>query len=126
MAINAASCGSKFAPATPGVSNAAYYTDYKLTPIFTSQSVSTNTLTAYVSTAFAKANLSVVKSDTAPVVVTDLAAMSTTSGSPTTVATNTASGTAVTRYIGVSVAPTNAASLTGADAATITYTLTVN
>ena len=125
LAINNG-CGSKFAPATPGSTNAVYYTDYRLTPIFTSQSVTTNTLTAYVSSTFAKANLSIVKADSAPVAIGDLAAMSTSSGSQTTLATNATSGTAVTRYIGVSVAPTNGAGMTGADSATITYTLTVN
>ena len=119
-------CGSKFAPTTPGTTNAVYYTDYNLTPTFTSQSVSTNSLTAYVSSTFAKANLSIVKSDSAPSAIGDLAAMSTSSGSQTTLATNATSGTAVTRYIGVSVAPTNGAGLTGADSATVTYTLTVN
>src|SRR5947209_3807298 len=103
LAINTASCGSKFAPATPGVSNAVYYSDYKVTPLFTSQSVATNTLTAYVSSTFSKANLLIVKSDTAPSAVTDLTAMSTSSGSQTTVATNATSGTALTRYIGVAV-----------------------
>ncbi len=56
LAINSG-CASKFAPTTPGVTDAAYYSDYKLTPVFTSQTVSTNTLTAYVSSTFAKANL---------------------------------------------------------------------
>jgi hypothetical protein len=125
LAINTG-CASKFAPATPGTSNAVYYTDYKVTPVFTSQSVSTNSLTAYVSSTFSKANLSIVKSDTAPAAITDLTAMSTSSGAQTTVATNSTSGTAITRYVGVSVAPTNGSGLTGADAATITYTLTVN
>jgi len=118
-------CGSKFAPATPGTTNAVYYTDYRLTPTFTSQSVSTNTLTAYVSSTFSKANLSIVKADSAPSAVGDLTAMSTSSGSQTSLASNATSGTAITRYIGVSVAPTNGAGLTGADSATITYTLTV-
>jgi hypothetical protein len=113
-------CASKFAPTTPGTTNAAYYTDYKVTPIFT------NSLTAYVSSTFSKANLSIVKSDTAPAAVTDLTAMSTSSGSQTTVATNATSGTALTRFIGVSVDPSNGSGLTGADSATITYTLTVN
>ncbi len=126
LGISNGSCGSKFAPATPGTSNAAYYTDYKVTPIFTSQSVATNTLTAYVSSTFSKANLSIVKSDIAPAAVTDLTAMSTASGSQTTVATNATSGAPITRYIGVSVDPTNGAGLTGGDSATITYTLTVN
>ena len=117
LAIANGSCGSKFAPATPGTTSAAYYTDYTVTPVFTSQSVATNTLKAYVSTAFTKANLSILESSSAPSGIGDLNPMGVTSGSQTTVATNAASG--------VAVAPTNGASLTGADAATITYTLTV-
>jgi hypothetical protein len=126
LAINPGSCGSKFAPTTPGSTNAAYYTDYQLTPVFTSQAVTTNTLTAYVSTGFTKANLSVVQSTAAPASIGALTALSTSSAAQTTVATNASSGTAITRYIGVAVAPTNGAGLTGADSATITYTLTVN
>jgi len=125
LGINAPSCGSQFAPTTPGVSNAFYYTPYNITPIFTSQAVSTNTLNAYVSTNFAKANLTVVQSNSAPATSAALTAMSTSSASPTSVGTNLASATAVTRYLGVSIAPTNAAGLTGADSAIITYTLTV-
>ena len=125
LAINAPACGNKFAPTTPGVTSAVYYSDYKLTPIFTSQLVSTNTLTAYVSSNFAKANLSIVQDNALPALITDLTAMSTVVGAQTNVATNATSGTALTRYLGVSIAPTNGAALTGADAATITYTLTV-
>jgi len=125
MGINAPSCGNKFLPTTPGSTNAAYYTDYTLTPIFTSQSVSTNTITAYVSSNFAKANLSIVQNNSSPASIANLTAMSTSAGAPTSVATNATNGTTITRYIGVSIAPTNAAGLTGADSATITYTLTV-
>ena len=87
--------------------------------------MSTNTLTAYVSSNFAKANLSIVQDNALPALITDLTAMSTVVGAQTNVATNATSGTALTRYLGVSIAPTNGAALTGADAATITYTLTV-
>ena len=125
LAINGPSCGSKFAPTTLGTTNAAYYSDYKLTPVFAGQLVSTNTLNAYVSANFAKANLAVVQSNSAPVTISDLTLMSTNAGAQTSVATNAVSGTSLTRYIGVSVTPANAAALTGADAATITYTLTV-
>jgi hypothetical protein len=126
LAINTGACGSKFAPTTPGTTNAVYYTDYQITPMFTSQTVSTNSLTAYVSSTFSKANLSIVQSSATPAAVSDLTPLSTSSSSQTTLATNAASGTAVTRYIGVSVAPTNGSGLTGTDSATITYTLTVN
>jgi hypothetical protein len=125
LAINN-TCGSKFAPTTPGTTNAVYYTDYQLTPVFTSQPVSTNTLTAYVSSTFSKANLSIVQANSTPAAIGDLSAMSTSSSTQTSVGTNVASATPVTRYVGVSVAPTNGAGLTGSDSATITYTLTVN
>ncbi len=125
LAITTASCGNKFAPTTPGSTNAVYYTDYTLTPVFTSQTVSTNTLTAYVSSTFAKANLSIVQAITTPAVIGDLTAMSTSAGAQTSVVTNAVSATPLTRYIGVSVAPTSGAGLTGSDAATITYTITV-
>ena len=125
LAINTGSCGSKFAPTTPGSTNAVYYTDYAVTPVFTSQSATTNTLTAYVSSTFSKANLSIVQANSTPSAIGDLSAMSTSSGSQTSLASNATSGSAVTRYLGVSVAPTNGAGLTGADSATITYTLTV-
>jgi hypothetical protein len=60
--------------------DAVYYSDYKLTPIFTSQAVSTNIVTAYVSSNFAKASLSIVQSSAAPVAIADLTAMSTNIG----------------------------------------------
>jgi len=125
LAINTASCGNKFTPTTPGTTSAVYYSDYQVTPVFTSQAVPTNTVTAYVSSNFAKANLSIVQDNAVPSVITDLAAMSLVVGTQTNIATNAVSGTALTRYIGVSVAPTNGTALTGADVATITYTLTV-
>lgn len=125
LAITAPACGSSFAPTTPGTTNAAYYTDYTVTPIFTSQSVSTNTISAYVSSNFAKTNLSIVQSNAAPATIAGLTAMSTNVAAQTNVATNATSATPITRYVGVSVAPTNGAALTGADSATITYTLTV-
>ena len=125
LAITAPACGSKFAPITPGTTNAAYFSDYQLTPVFTSQPVNTNTLTAYVSSPFARATLSIVQSNAAPAGIGNLTPMSTVPGAQTNVATNAGSGTALTRYIGVSVAPANGPGMTGADAATITYTLTV-
>ncbi len=72
-------------------------TDYRVTPMFTSQPVSTNTITAYVSSTFTKANLSIVQSATAPAAVGDMTAMSTNAGAQTSVATNATSGTTLTR-----------------------------
>jgi len=125
LAINAPTCGSKFAPTTPGTTNAVYYSDYQMTPLFSSQAVATNTVTAYVSSPFARTTLSIVQSNVAPAGIGNLTPMSTAVGAQTNIATNAVSGTALTRYIGVSVAPTNGPGMTGADAATITYTLTV-
>src|SRR3954467_6464874 len=52
LGITTPTCGSTFAPTTPGVSPAAYYTDYRLTPVFANQSATSGTVTAYVSTNF--------------------------------------------------------------------------
>jgi hypothetical protein len=125
LGIATPTCGAQFKPATPGSTAAVYYADYQITPTFASQSVSTNTITAYVSSNFAKANLSLVQANSTPAAIGNLTAMSTSSGSQTTVATNAASGVALTRYIGVSVSPSNGSSLTGSDSATVTYTMTV-
>ena len=51
--------------------------------------------------------------------------MSTNSASPDTIVTNATSGTALSRYVGVSIANSNGAGLTGATSATVTFTLTV-
>lgn len=132
LGINAGNC-NKFAPTTPGVSNAVYWSDYQLTPVFSSQSVSTNTITAQVTTTFGgvangTSNLIIVR-DTA-----NSAALPTGPGSfsnmgsasADTIATNAANGTAITRYVGIAVTPANGASvLTGAQTATVTFTLTV-
>jgi len=129
LGIGTPTCGSKFAPATPGVSPAAYYTDYQLTPVFSNQASTSAAISAYVSSNFATLNniLSVVQASSAPGNIGALSAMSTNSGSPTSIGASLASGTAVTRYIGVSVQPTNSSSATvsGSDSATITYTMTV-
>ncbi len=133
LAINPGNC-NKFAPATPGISNAVYWSDYTLTPTYTSQaSTSASTITAYVSTNFAGSNIAIVRSATAnsnttPVNAASFANLTTTAPGDTvaTPADITGSGVALTRFIGVSVAPTNGgANLTGGTA-TVTFTLTVN
>ena len=122
-------CGAKFDPTTPGTSPAAYYTDYRVTPTFTNQAGTGATVTAYVSSNFATLNniLSVVQANSTPASIGALAAMSVSSGSPTSLGAGLASGTAVTRYVGVQVQPTNSSSTTvsGSDSATITYTMTI-
>jgi hypothetical protein len=129
LGITTPTCGSKFTPATPGVSPAAYYTDYQLTPVFSGQSSTSATVTAYVSSNFATLSnvLSVVQANSAPGNIGALSAMSTNSGAPTAVGSSLVNGVAITRYIGVSVQPTNSTSATvsGSDSATVTYTMTV-
>ena len=80
--------------------------------MFTNQTGTGATITAYVSTNFATLSnvLSVVQANSVPGSIGALAAMSTVSGSPTSIGTSLASGTAVTRYVGVQVLPTNSSS----------------
>jgi len=128
LGINGGNC-NRFAPATPGVSNAIYWSDYNLTPVFTGQSATTSTITAQVTTDFgAPHNVFIVRdsanSSTIPASAAAFTAMGT--GSADTIVTNPTSGTAVTRYIGVAVTPANGATvLTGNQSATVTFTLTV-
>lgn len=132
LGINAGNC-NKFAPVTPGSTNAVYWSDYQLTPVFSSQSVTTNTITAQVTTTFGgvangTTNLIIVRdtanSATLPVSAASFSNMG--SASADTIATNAANGTAITRYIGIAVTPANGASvLTGNQSATVTFTLTV-
>ena len=127
LGINAGNC-NLFGPTVPGVDSAIYWSDYNLTPIFTGQSVSTNTITAQVTTNFTAANASIVRdsanSSTVPTGAAQFTAMGVASAD--TIATNAANGTALTRFIGVAIAPTNGAgTLTGAQSATVTFTLTV-
>ncbi|HLJ29560.1 MAG TPA: hypothetical protein VKY85_22815 [Candidatus Angelobacter sp.] len=129
LGINAGNC-NLFGPTNPGVDNAIYWSDYNLTPVFTSQSTTNNTVTAQVTTDFAAPhNVFVVRdsanSNAVPAGAASFTAVGT--GSADTIATNAASGTAQTRYIGVAVTPANGATvLTGAQTATVTFTLTVN
>jgi hypothetical protein len=128
LAINSG-CGSKYTPAQTG-SDAVYYTDYQLKPVFTSQPNITNpTITAYVSSNFAASNIKIVRdtanSSAAPA-ANGFSAMSTNSGSPDSLASAVASGTPLTRYIGVDINNSNGSGLTGSQSATVTFTLTVN
>src|SRR6185312_12579122 len=132
LGINAGNC-NKFSPTTPGVTNAVYWSDYSLTPVFSSQSVTTNTITAQVTTTFGgvangTSNLIIVRdsanSATLPASAASFSNMG--SASADTIATNATNGTAITRYIGIAVTPANGASvLTGNQSATVTFTLTV-
>src|SRR6478752_772411 len=106
---------------------AIYYSDYTITPAFTNQGTTTgSTLSAYVSSPFAQNGFSIVQSNSAHAAFADFSAMSTASGAQTDVkgASSIATGTALTRYVGVKVDGTNTNSPTGASsAAVVTYTL---
>jgi hypothetical protein len=127
LGINNGNC-NKFAPTTPGTTNAIYWSDYNLNPVFTSQTVTTNTITAQVTTDFAAPNnIHIVRdsanSSTVPTGVASFTNVSTATAD--TIVTNAASGSTQTRFIGVAVTPANGAGVTGAKSATVTFTLTV-
>jgi hypothetical protein len=129
LAINDGKC-NKLAPATPGNSNAIYWSDYNLLPVFTSHtSASASTITAQVTTDFgAPHNIFIVRdsanSSTVPTTVGQFVAMGT-STADTIGAAGLTSGASLTRFIGVAVTPVNGAVLTGAQSAVVTFTLTV-
>lgn len=136
LGINNGNC-NKFAPVNPGASNAVYWTDYALKPVYTTHASTTgSTIKAYVSTNFAGGNLSIVRSvtpnsSTVPTMATDFAAMATTSTGDTIAnAAEMTNGGTITRFIGVSVAPTNGTTgvvASGTTAtATVTFTMTIN
>jgi hypothetical protein len=132
LGINPATCGSKSAPTTPGTTDAIYWSDYNLVPVFTSQStVAASTIKAAVTTNFAGSNIYVVhdsaNSSALPLNAAAFTALSILPGTPDAIVPSAQiiSGTAVTRFIGVGVKPTNGAALTGPQSATVTFTLTV-
>jgi len=130
LAINAPSCGNVFAPAVPGTDSAIYWSDYKLSPIFTGQSTTNYNIKAQVTTNFTAADISVVRDTANSIAVPTAANQFTAMGvaSQDTIATQAdgGSGSSYNRFIGVAVAPTNGAgTLTGLQNATVTFTLTV-
>ena len=129
LAITAGACGQRYTPALTG-GDAVYYTDYQLNPLYASQANTANpTISAYVSSAFGSANIKVVRdtaNSAAAPAANGFSLMSTAVGAQDTIASAVASGTPLTRYIGVDIAPTNGAGVTGAKTATVTFTLTVN
>src|SRR5260370_21940994 len=91
LGINNGNC-NRFPPTTPGTTNAVYWTDYTLNPVYTSQATTAaSSITAYVSANFALANISIVRSSAAnspalPVSAASFAAMSTARGAQDTIA----------------------------------------
>jgi hypothetical protein len=129
LGINNGNC-NKFAPANAGVDNAIYWSDYNLTPVFTSHTAITGTvITAQVTTNFGVSNIFIVRdsanSSTVPANAAAFTALGTATAD-TIAGPGVASGTALTRFVGVAVKPDNGATVgTGAQSATVTFTLTV-
>jgi len=129
LSINNGNC-NKFAPANAGVDNAIYWSDYNLTPVFTSHTAITGTvITAQVTTNFGVSNIFIVRdsanSSTVPANAAAFTALGTATAD-TIAGPGVASGTALTRFVGVAVKPDNGATVgTGAQSATVTFTLTV-
>lgn len=137
LGINAGGC-NLVKPTSPGnvgaglAGDAIYWSDYTVTPMFTSHQVfAGTTVSAQVTTDYAAPhNMFIVRSATAtssttPALSTDFAALNTLAPDILSAA-GTVSGTALTRFVGVAVTPANAATvLQGAQTATVTFTLTV-
>jgi hypothetical protein len=107
-----------------GVSGGQLYsTPYLLQPIFAGFSSTSGTLKAYVSSDFAHPSQLELRDSSSG---SSYSAMSKSSGSQTTFTSSAASVSTITRYLGLFVAGTNgAAAFTGADSATVTFTLVV-
>ena len=126
LGINVPTCGTHV---TDPVLGAIYFSDYNLTATFTNQPVTTNTITAQVTTNFAvNSPASIVRdsanSSTVPTLFTDFTAVGVAAAD--TIASNAVSGTPLTRFLGVKIAPTNGTPVvSGAQNATLTFTLTV-
>jgi hypothetical protein len=107
-----------------GVSGGELYgTPYLLKPLFSSFSSTTGTLKAYVSTDFGHPSQLELRDSSSGVTYS---ALSKSSGSQTLLTSSASSGSTVTRYVGLFVSNTNGGSVfTGADNATVTFTLVV-
>lgn len=129
LGVNAGNC-NKFNPANPGVDNAIYWSDYNVTPIFTSHTATSGTtITAQVTTNFGVSNIFIVRdaanSSTVPASAAAFTALSTATAD-TIAGPGVTSGTALTRFIGVAVTPANGATVgQGSQTAIVTFTLTV-
>ena len=100
-----------------------YSTPYLLQPSFAGFSSATGTLQAYVSVDFVHPSQLELRDS---VNGSTFTALSKISGAPTTLTAAAASGTAVTRYLGLFVSSSNGSTIfTGADNATVTFTLVV-
>ena len=138
LGVNAGNC-NVFAPTTPGQTPAVYWTDYQLTPAWAGL---TATNAASI-TAFAPAleagvviqipSTSTDQSTTVGLNVGTWTTIGATAGTATPVVSGTvlsgagADGTALTRFLGLSVSPTATAAAGGGTAVstTVTFTMTI-
>jgi len=101
-----------------------YSTPYYLQPSFSTFTSTTSSITVYVSTDFA--NPAILNLQDSALSAGPYAAISKIPGTPTSITTTAPSGSSPTRYLGLFVSAANGAgTFTGADSATLTYTLTV-
>lgn len=101
-----------------------YSTPYVMTPQFSSSSGTAANLTVYVSANFI--HTAILQMQDSATSGGAYSAISTNSGGQTSLTTSGTSGTNVTRYLGLFVSNANGPSaFTGADSASLTYTLTV-
>jgi len=110
---------------SPQAGGMVYSTPYNLLPAFTDFSSATGSIGVCVSKSFAHAVvLSLEDSSTGS--SGSFSSVSTTCSSATSLTTSAADRSTITRYLGLFISNVNgAASFTGADNATLTYTLTV-
>lgn len=125
--IGAPAPGLTIVPAAGGVT---YSTPYQMQPSFSSLTSTTGSVSAYVSSGFAHPS-SLILQDSASA-GGPYASISTLGGSPTPITASAASGSTITRYLGLFVSNANGpgafpgtSGASGADSAVLTYTLTV-
>ena len=138
LGVNAGNC-NVFAPTTPGQTPAVYYTDYQLTPAWAGlTATNASKVTAWAAAAEAGVVIQVPSTSTDQSTTTGLAVgtwttIGATAGTATPVVSGTvlsgagADGTAVTRFLALSVAPTSTAAAGGGTAVstTVTFTMTI-
>jgi len=101
-----------------------YSTPYLIQPSFSTFTSTTCSITVYISTDFA--NPTILTLEDAAASAGPYVGISKSSGAQTSITTTAASGSSLTRYLGLFVSNANGAgAFTGADSATLTYTLTV-
>ncbi len=138
LGVNAGNC-NLFAPTTPGQTPAVYYTDYQLTPAWAGlTATSAASITAFAAAPETGANIQVPststdQSTTSGLTVSTWSTIGTTAGTATPVVSGTvlsgagADGTALTRFLALSVSPTATAAAGGGTAVstTVTFTMTI-